>query len=88
MEPVKVKQGKRLLTEEEFEALIEAIRQPVIKTVVQTMFYTGGRVSEIISMKLEDMDLENKVMHIIEGKGGKDRDIPINDKLCNIYKII
>ena len=87
MEPVKVKQKERdFLTEEEFEALIEAIRQPVIKTVVQTMFYTGGRVSEIIHLKLEDVDLENKVMHIIEGKGGKDRDIPINDKLCNILQ--
>ena len=50
------------------------------------MFYTGGRVSEIIHLKLEDVDLENKVMHIIEGKGGKDRDIPINDKLYNILQ--
>ncbi|OLS02256.1 tyrosine-type recombinase/integrase [Tissierella creatinophila] len=87
LEPVKVKQKERdFLTEEEFEDLIEVIRQPVIKTVVETMFYTGGRVSEMIDLKLEDVDLEKRVLHIIDGKGGKDRDIPINNKLHMILK--
>jgi integrase/recombinase XerD len=86
LEPVKVKQKERdFLTEEEFEALVAAIKQPVIKTVVQTLFYTGGRISEITSLKLDEVDLKERVIHIIEGKGGKDRDIPINDKL---YKIL
>jgi integrase/recombinase XerD len=50
------------------------------------MFYTGGRISEILNLKLEDVDLENRVIHIIAGKGNKDRDIPINDKLYKILK--
>lgn len=82
LEPVKVKQEERdFLTEEEFENLVEVIEQPVIKTVVETMFYTGGRISEVLSLKLQDVDLAERTIHIIEGKGGKDRDIPINDKL-------
>ena len=85
VEPVKVKQKERdFITEEEFEQLAATIKQPVIRTVVQTMFYTGGRMSEMINLKLEDVDLENKILHIIEGKGGKDRDIPISDKLHKI----
>ena len=85
IEPVKVKQKERdFLTEEEFERLIEVIKHPVIKTVVQTLFYTGGRISETLDLTLEEVDLENRVLHIIEGKGGKDRDIPINEKLYNI----
>ena len=85
IEPVKVKQKERdFLTEAEFEELIEAITKPVIKTVVLTLFYTGGRISEILDLQLEDVDLENRVLHIIEGKGGKDRDIPINGKLYEI----
>ena len=86
LEPVKVKQKERdFLTEDEFEALADAIKHPVVKTVVQTLFYTGGRISEITSLKLDEVDLKERVIHIIEGKGGKDRDIPINDKL---YKIL
>jgi len=85
LEPVKVKQKERTyITEEEFEDLVKAITHPVVRTVVQTMFYTGGRMSEIINLKMEDVDLENKVLHIIEGKGKKDRDVPINNKLHGI----
>lgn len=87
LEPIKVKEKEReFITEEEFEELVGAISQPVIRSVVQTMFYTGGRISEIIKLKLEDVDLEERVVHIIEGKGNKDRNIPINDKLYDILK--
>lgn len=85
LEPVKVKQKERVfITEQEFEDLVSEIKHPVIKTAVQTMFYTGGRMSEIIHLELDDVDMKNKVVHIIEGKGKKDRDIPICDKLFNI----
>lgn len=87
IEPVKVKQKERnFLTEEEFQRLITAIDKPVIKTLVQTMYYTGGRISEIINLKIKDVDLENKIIYIIDGKGGKDRKIPINNKLLKILK--
>jgi integrase/recombinase XerD len=82
LEPVKVQQKERaFITESEFNDLVNAIGHPVVRTVVQTMFYTGGRISELINLKLEDVDLKNKVLHIIEGKGKKDRDVPICDKL-------
>lgn len=87
IEPVKVKQKERdFLTEGEFQQLIEAITHPVIKTVVQTLFYTGGRISETLDLTLEEVDLEKRIIHIIEGKGGKDRDVPINSKLHQILK--
>ena len=82
LEPIKVKQKERaFITETEFHDLVKTIDHPVIRTVVQTMFYTGGRMSEMINLKLEDIDLINKVLHIIEGKGKKDRDVPISEKL-------
>ncbi len=85
LEPVKIKQKEReFITEDELGELVAAIDQPVIKTVVQTMFYTGGRISEMIHLTLEDVDLQGRVLHIINGKGGKDRDVPINDKLHQI----
>lgn len=85
LEPIKVKEKEReFITELEFEELAAAINKPVISTVVKTMFYTGGRVSEILNLKLEDVDLEGRIIYIIEGKGNKDRNIPINDKLYDI----
>lgn len=87
VEPVKVAQKERTyITEEEFEELTTTIKQPVIRTVVQTMFYTGGRMAEMINLKLQDVDLESNILHIIEGKGKKSRDVPINYKLHVILK--
>lgn len=85
LEPVKVKQKERdYLTEEEFEELVKAIDQPIARTIVQTMFYTGGRITEMVKLKVEDVDLNNNVLHIIAGKGNKYRDIPISLKLHKI----
>ena len=53
MEPVKVNKQKErdFLTEEEFEALIEAIRQPVIKTVVQDhVLVLVGEYQKIVNL--------------------------------------
>lgn len=85
LEPVKVIQKERdFITEEELQILITKIKQPVIRTVIQTMFYTGGRITEMKNLKIKDVDLENSVLHIIEGKGKKDRDIPISRTLHGI----
>jgi integrase/recombinase XerD len=87
LEPIKVKKKERnFITEEEFEELVNAIQKPVIRTIVQTMFYTGGRISEILNLKIEDVDLDKKIIYIIGGKGNKDRIIPINHKLYKILK--
>lgn len=87
LEPIKINQKERtFITQKEFEALVKAIKQPVVKVIVQTMFYTGGRISEMIHLKIEDVDIKNRMLHIIEGKGKKNRDVPINDKLLTILK--
>ncbi|MGB4019260.1 MAG: tyrosine-type recombinase/integrase [Syntrophomonadaceae bacterium] len=85
LEPIKVQQKERdYLTEQEFEELTQAIKQPVVRTMVKTMFYTGGRITEMVKLKMEDVDLDKNVLHIIKGKGNKDRDIPISLKLHQI----
>ena len=85
LEPIKVQQKERdYLTEDEFEELVRAISQPVVRTVVQTMLYTGGRITEMVRLELKDVDLRNNMLHIVNGKGKKDRDIPISLKLHRI----
>lgn len=52
--------------------------------MVQTMFFTGGRVAEMTRLKLNEVDLKKNMLHIIGGKGNKDRDIPISLRLNKI----
>lgn len=87
LEPVKIQRKERtFLNSEEINIFINNIDHPLIKTVVQTLFYTGMRISECLNLKIENIDLDNEIIHVINGKGSKDRDLPINKTLLPILK--
>ncbi len=41
--------------------------------MIKLLLYTGARVSELVNMRLEGVDLEQCQIKVIAGKGGKDR---------------
>lgn len=87
IEPIKTQKKERTyLSIDEVNNLINAVDHPLIKVVIQTLFYTGMRISECLKLKINDVDMEEKIIHVINGKGGKDRDIPINEHLLQILK--
>lgn len=44
--------------------------------IIKTFLYTGVRVSELINIKLDDVDLNYCQIRINKGKGNKDRIVP------------
>ena len=46
--------------------------------------YAGLRVSEMAHLEYRDIDLIGQVLTVRQGKGGKDRVVPVNDELCSI----
>lgn len=84
---VKGKSKERtFLSVEEMQQLIQAIEHPIIKVVAILMSNTGLRVSEATGLQLKDVDFEQRVIHVIEGKGGKNRDVPMNESLATILQ--
>ncbi|EGQ3982614.1 tyrosine recombinase XerC [Staphylococcus pseudintermedius] len=68
---------------EEMEALFQTVMQDVHKglrdRVILELFYaTGIRVSELVSLKTEDVDLEMCWIKVL-GKGGKERIVPFGE---------
>ena len=47
-----------------------------------TFLYTGIRKSELLHLKLSDVDLENLTLFVRQGKGNKDRILPISYTLA------
>lgn len=43
--------------------------------------YMGLRVSELCKLRIEDVDLEQGMAMILQGKGDKDRGVPVPEKL-------
>ena len=75
----KTKRLPDIPTEEEIEKYYNAVWkgqnfQDLI--IVKLFLYTGIRVSELIKLKLVDIDLEKCQIRINQGKGNKDRILP------------
>lgn len=82
VDSIKVKHKERLyLDEKEVMNIIEQISHPLICLVVLTLYYTGMRISECIQLKLNDINFERNEIRIVDGKGRKERLIPISHKL-------
>ncbi len=52
--------------------------------IIAAFMFTGVRKEELRSIKMDDMDLGNRLLTVIEGKGKKDRKIPLTDKFIPI----
>jgi integrase len=50
--------------------------------LIKTLFKTGARVSEFISIKVEDFFFEETMILIAKAKGGKSRYVPILPELA------
>jgi len=48
-------------------------------TIFEILYSTGMRVGELCSLKTSDVDPENGTLFIKEGKGGKDRIVPLTE---------
>ncbi|MDR2873389.1 MAG: tyrosine-type recombinase/integrase [Methanobrevibacter sp.] len=58
------------------------------KAIIQTLYRTGLRVSELCNLKKENIDLNSNedaiAIYVYEGKGGKDRTVYIDKKTVNL----
>ena len=49
-------------------------------------YSVGLRVSEIINLKIEDIDSDRMVIHIKNAKGGKDRIVPLSQTILSLLR--
>ena len=79
------------ITEEEVEALLNApdLEKPEgqrDRAMLETMYSSGLRVSELLSLKLKQVNIEKSIIDVI-GKGNKERKVPIGDYALDYLKL-
>jgi integrase/recombinase XerD len=72
----RAKMGKRLplvLSQQEIQAIFSATRNLKHRALLMTIYSAGLRVSEVVHLKVSDIDSQRMVIWVQQGKGEKDR---------------
>lgn len=84
--PKKEKRIPTVLTKDEIKALISSIVSRKSKLMVSFMYACGFRVSELVNLKIKDLNFEEKTGKVTQGKGKKDRIFNIPEFLLEDLK--
>ena len=70
-----------ILSQEEVTRLINASSSLFERTLLMVLYGTGMRRAEIARLKIADIDSQ-RIVHVVDGKGHKDRDLPLESRRC------
>ncbi|MBE7559490.1 site-specific integrase [bacterium] len=70
-----------VLSREEMARLIDTVRNLKYRTALMTMYAAGLRVSEVVRLKLSDIDSRRMAIRVEQGKGQKDRYVMLSPRL-------
>jgi len=80
--PKKAKKVPVVLTREEVRNLLAAAEgDKKARLVIKLLYSSGIRISECVNLKIEDLDINEKIGWVRGGKGGKDRMFILSDDL-------
>jgi integrase/recombinase XerD len=83
------KTGRKLpeiLSGVELSALFKTVSNIKHKAILMTAYSAGLRVSEVVHLRISDIDSQRKVIRVAQGKGRKDRYVPLSEALLPILR--
>lgn len=70
-----------VLTKEEVKKILDAIKNEKQKLIVMMLYSSGLRLSELVNLKVGDLELRERIGWVRSGKGEKDRVFLISEKI-------
>ena len=70
-----------VLSPDEVQRLIAGAKNLYHRTLLLTLYGAGLRRSELCRLKVRDIDSARMVLRVEQGKGGRDRDVPLSPTL-------
>lgn len=84
--PKKPQRIPELLTRQEVRRILDASPNPKHRMLLQTVYGCGLRVSEVVALKVRDIDGERGLLRIDQAKGAKDRMVIVSPALLNALR--
>jgi len=85
----RAKKDKKLpviLNREEVKQILAQITNVKHKILLGIIYSSGLRVSEVVNLKVKDLDLKNNLLTVRGGKGSKDRNTILSDKITPVLE--
>jgi integrase/recombinase XerD len=76
-----------VLSPEEVARLIDAACNLYHRTLLMTLYSTAVRRAELCRLKVQDIDSQRMMIRITQGKGGRDREVPLSPKLLQTLRV-
>ena len=76
------------ITEEELQKILKGVKNKTRRLAFSLGFYQAMRISEVVNLQPEHIDLNRRLIKIKLGKGGKDRNIPIAPEVMKGLKYL
>lgn len=92
IKPPKLPEKKPIwINELELKEILSKVENIELRDIYSLLFYTGLRANELLSLEWNNIDLENRMIHIrntksFTTKSGSERDLPLNDKAYQIIQ--
>jgi integrase/recombinase XerD len=75
-----------ILSPEEVVQFLDAARPGRDRTMFQTAYACGLRISELLNLQVTDIDNSRMVVVVRQGKGRKDRLVPLSGRLLDVLR--
>src|SRR5262249_43144927 len=75
-----------VLSADEVVRFLEAIPSLKSRTALTTVYAAGLRVSEVVLLKIADIDSQRMVIRVEHGRGGKARYVMLSPQLLRILR--
>lgn len=75
-----------VLSQDEVVRFLEAVSSLKCRVALTTAYAAGLRVSEVVAIEIRNIDSDRMVIHIVHGKGGKDRYVMLSAQLLGILR--
>ncbi|MDF2159122.1 site-specific tyrosine recombinase/integron integrase [Algoriphagus sp. CAU 1675] len=92
LEPMEIERPKKprllphVLSKEEVKAILQAPKNIKHRTMLSLIYACGLRRGELLGLKLIDVDSKRGLLRINQGKGAKDRMVPISGKTVEMLR--
>src|SRR4051812_38641909 len=67
-----------VLSRDQVAALFACVPQPIERLILRTTYACGLRASEVLALRVEDIDSSRMLVWVRRGKGQKDRSVPLS----------